>query len=229
MVPHLVLENVKAFKEQRKVRFLNSQSNLSIKINKEYNMIGSHNTFSYLPIKNRWRKIFKPWYKCQDKDIIQQIDNGARFFDIRVKFDKKGLLNIVHNKVVFDINEIQFWRLMVDVKNLAKELNTKLYFRVILDIRKEPKDKKHQLKFFKSFIYQFNKFDERICLDHSIIYWNWDYTYYYNNQFNIIEDHASVKAKWYEYILGTKYYATKVGYKYINEHSSKNIYLLDFI
>lgn len=192
-------------------------------------MIGSHNTFSYLPIKNRWRKIFKPWYKCQDKDIIQQINNGARFFDIRVKFDKKGLLNIVHNKVVFDINEIQFWRLMVDVKNLAKELNTKLYFRVILDIRKEPKDKKHQLKFFKVFIYQFNKFDERICLDHSITYWNWDYTYYYNNQFNIIEDHASVKAKWYEYILGTKYYAIKVGYKYINEHSSKNIYLLDFI
>ena len=140
-------------------------------------MIGSHNTFSYLPIKNRWRKIFKPWYKCQDKTIFQQIANGARFFDIR----------------------------------------------------KEPKDKKHQLKFFKSFIYQFNKFDERICLDHSIIYWNWDYTYYYNNQFNIIEDHASVKAKWYEYILGTKYYATKVGYKYINEHSSKNIYLLDFI
>lgn len=139
------------------------------------------------------------------------------------------MLNIVHNKVVFDINEIQFWRLMVDVKNLAKELNTKLYFRVILDIRKEPKDKKHQLKFFKSFIYQFNKFDERICLDHSITYWNWDYTYYYNNQFNIIENHASVKAKWYEYILGTKYYATKVGYKYLKEHSFKNIYLLDFI
>ena len=32
-------------------------------------MIGSHNTFSYLPIKNRWRKIFKSWYKCQDKTI----------------------------------------------------------------------------------------------------------------------------------------------------------------
>lgn len=55
----------------------------------------------------------------------------------------------MHNKVIFDINEIQFWRLMVDVKNLAKELNTKLYFRVILDIRKEPKDKKHQLKFLR--------------------------------------------------------------------------------
>ena len=192
-------------------------------------MIGSHNTFSYLPIKNRWISFLIFFYKCQDKDIIQQINNGAKFFDIRVKFDKKGLLNIVHNKVVFDINEIQFWQLMDDVKNLAKELNTKLYFRVILDIRKEPKDKKHQLEFFKAFIYQFNKIDERICLDHSITYWNWDYKYYYNNQFNIIEDHASVKAKWYEYILGTKYYATKVGYKYINEHSFKNIYLLDFI
>lgn len=52
-------------------------------------MIGSHNTFSYLPIKNRWMSFLKPWYKCQDKDIVQQINNGARFFDIRVKFDKK--------------------------------------------------------------------------------------------------------------------------------------------
>lgn len=34
MVPHLVLENIKTFKEQRKVRFLNSISNISIKINK---------------------------------------------------------------------------------------------------------------------------------------------------------------------------------------------------
>lgn len=34
MAPHLVLENVKAFKEQRKVRFSDSLSNLSIKINK---------------------------------------------------------------------------------------------------------------------------------------------------------------------------------------------------
>lgn len=190
-------------------------------------MIGSHNTFSYLPIKNKWRKIFKPWYKCQDKNILKQIANGARFFDIRVKFDKKGFLNIVHNKVIFDINEFQFWRLMVDVKNLAEELNTTLYFRIILDIRKEPKDKEHQLKSFNSFIEQFKKFDRRICLDHSITYWNWKY--YSNSQFNIIENHASVKAKWYEYILGTKYYAVKVGYKYINEKSLKNVYLIDFI
>ena len=192
-------------------------------------MIGSHNTFSYLPIKNRWMLFLKPWYKCQDKDIIQQINNGARFFDIRVKFDKRGFLNIVHNKIVFDINELQFWRLMIDVKNLAEELNATLYFRIILDIRKEPKDKEHQLKSFNSFIEQFKKFDRRICLDHSITYWNWEYKYYYSIQFGIIEDHASVKAKWYEYILGTRYYATKVGYKYINEKSINNIYLIDFI
>lgn len=192
-------------------------------------MIGSHNTFSYLPIKNRWRKIFKPWYKCQDKTILKQINVGARFFDIRVKFDKKGNLQIVHNKIVFDINESQFWDIMDNVKELTNKLNTILYFRIILDIRKEPKDKEYQLKCFKSFINQFNGFDERICLDHSIVYWNWDYKYYHNDQFNIIEDHASVKAKWYEYILGTRYYAAKVGYKYINRHISKNIYLLDFI
>ena len=160
-------------------------------------MIGSHNTFTYLPIKNKWNKIFKPWYKCQDKDIIQQIHSGARFFDVRVKFDKNGSLNIVHNKIVFDISEDQFWKLMNYVKDLAKYLDTKLYFRVILDIRKEPKDKEHQLKHFQLFLDDFKEIlGERIYLDHSIIYWNWKYTYYSNSQFfNIIEDHASVNAK----------------------------------
>lgn len=192
-------------------------------------MIGSHNTFSYLPIKNRWRKIFKPWYKCQDKTILKQINVGARFFDIRVKFDKKGNLQIVHNKIVFDINESQFWDIMDSVKELANKLNTILYFRIILDIRNRPRDFALQKCYLIDFANRFNSIDKLICLEHTITYWNWKPTYYHINNFSIIEDHASVKAKWYEYILGTKYYATKVGYKYINEHSSKNIYLLDFI
>lgn len=71
-------------------------------------MIGSHNTFSYLPIKNKWLSFLKPWYKCQEYDIITQINKGVRYFDLRIKFSKKGELQIVHNKIVFDINEKQF-------------------------------------------------------------------------------------------------------------------------
>lgn len=38
-------------------------------------MIGSHNSLSYLPIKG-WRKILKPWVKCQSKTIEEQYNSG---------------------------------------------------------------------------------------------------------------------------------------------------------
>ena len=64
-------------------------------------MIGSHNTFSYLPAKHWWVTILKPWYKCQNKTIYEQYNSGVRYFDVRVRYinDKWCL---VHNKIVFN-------------------------------------------------------------------------------------------------------------------------------
>lgn len=191
-------------------------------------MIGSHNTFSYLPIKNKWLLFLKPWYKCQEYDIITQINKGVRYFDLRIKFSKKGELQIVHNKIVFDINEKQFWDIMNNVKELATKLNTVLYFRVILDIRKKPNDELNQVYWFSQFINKFNQYNEYIILVQGIVYWNWTIIDYISTP-EIIEDHASVNAKWYEYILGNKYYAVSVGAKYLNKKNDKTVYLLDFV
>lgn len=191
-------------------------------------MIGSHNTFSYLPIKNKWLSFLKPWYKCQEYDIITQINKGVRYFDLRIKFSKKGELQIVHNKIVFDINEKQFWDIMNNVKELTTKLNTVLYFRVILDIRKKPNDELNQVYWFSQFINKFSQYNEHIILVQAIVYWNWTIIDYISTP-EIIEDHASVNAKWYEYMLGNKYYAAKVGVKYINEKSIDKVFLIDYV
>lgn len=191
-------------------------------------MIGSHNTFSYLPIKNKWLSFLKPWYKCQEYDIITQINKGVRYFDLRIKFSKKGELQIVHNKIVFDINEKQFWDIMNNVKELTTKLNTVLYFRVILDIRKKPNDELNQVYWFSQFINKFSQYNEHIILVQAIVYWNWTIIDYISTP-EIIEDHASVNAKWYEYMLGNKYYAAKVGVKYINEKSTDKVFLIDYV
>ncbi len=191
-------------------------------------MIGSHNTFSYLPIKNRWLSFLKPWYKCQEYDIITQINKDVRYFDIRIRFSKKGELQVVHNKIVFDINEKQFWDIMNNVKELTTKLNTVLYFRVILDIRKKPNDELNQVYWFSQFINKFSQYNEHIILVQAIVYWNWTIIDYISTP-EIIEDHASVNAKWYEYMLGNKYYAAKVGVKYINEKSNDKVFLIDYV
>lgn len=191
-------------------------------------MIGSHNTFSYLPIKNRWLLFLKPWYKCQEYDIITQINKDVRYFDVRIRFSKKGELQIVHNKIVFDINEKQFWDIMNNVKELATKLNTVLYFRVILDIRKKPNDELNQIYWFSQFTNKFSQYNEHIILVQAIVYWNWTIIDYISTP-EIIEDHASVNAKWYEYMLGNKYYAAKVGVKYINEKSNDKVFLIDYV
>lgn len=191
-------------------------------------MIGSHNTFSYLPIKNKWLLFLKPWYKCQEYDIITQINKDVRYFDVRIRFSKKGELQIVHNKIVFDINEKQFWDIMNNVKELTTKLNTVLYFRVILDIRKKPNDELNQVYWFSQFINKFSQYNEHIILVQAIVYWNWTIIDYISTP-EIIEDHASVNAKWYEYMLGNKYYAAKVGVKYINEKSTDKVFLIDYV
>ena len=191
-------------------------------------MIGSHNTFSYLPIKNKWLLFLKPWYKCQEYDIITQINKDVRYFDVRIRFSKKGELQIVHNKIVFDINEKQFWDIMNNVKELTTKLNTVLYFRVILDIRKKPNDELNQVYWFSQFINKFSQYNEHIILVQAIVYWNWTIIDYISTP-EIIEDHASVNAKWYEYMLGNKYYAAKVGVKYINEKSNDKVFLIDYV
>lgn len=192
-------------------------------------MIGSHNTFSYLPIKNKWLSFLKPWYKCQEYDIYTQIYKDVQFFDLRVRFDANGYLQIVHNKIVFDMTEKQFWNTMDNATYFSEDKGNLLYFRVILDIRKKPKDEANQLYWFAQFINKFKQCSKRIVLVQAIVYWNWTVTDYHTINLEIIEDHASVNAKWYEYILGNKYYAVSVGVKYLNRKNDKTVYLLDFV
>ena len=192
-------------------------------------MIGSHNTFSYLPIKNKWLSFLKPWYKCQEYDIYTQIYKVVQFFDLRVRFNVNGCLQIVHNKIVFDMTEKQFWDTMTSAACFSEDKGNLLYFRVILDIRKKPKDELNQIYWFGQFLNKFKQYSKHIILVQAIVYWNWTVIDYNTLNLEVIEDHASVNAKWYEYMLGNKYYAAKVGVKYINEKSNDKVFLIDYV
>ena len=52
-------------------------------------MIGSHNSMTYLPPKNPIFRLFTPFFRCQNMSLIEQIEEGVRFFDIRVAWSKR--------------------------------------------------------------------------------------------------------------------------------------------
>ena len=185
-------------------------------------MIGSHNTLSYLPPKNLWGKITRLWNKCQDKSIEEQVNTGVDYFDIRINFYNDGKWHFVHNKVDYGVVNDNIW------KYIGKN---KIPIRVIYDRRSKPKDDIHEENRFNIYLW-FIKQKYNVNIDSAITYWNWKE--HYKPLVKVKEYHASVSAKWYQYVLGCKWFANKYNtfgkYITIKDLASINeVLLLDYI
>lgn len=142
-------------------------------------MLGSHNTFSYLPTNN----LLKIWGKCQEVDYITQYNLGVRCFDIRVRFSKKGGIQIVHNNILYKSDNSILWDFLSFIKN------KNCCIRIILDIRKQPKDVHYQVYWFNSLL-SYIQDSLKIEITEAITFWNWEYII--KPKYPIIEKHASV-------------------------------------
>lgn len=94
---------------------------------------GSHNTMTYLPIKNWWMFPGLLIARCQNHDILEQFNRGARVFDLRIYFNIKskqwefahGLINFKsHN----DIHKVVCY-----IYKFTKLTNHDIYVRLILE------------------------------------------------------------------------------------------------
>lgn len=186
-------------------------------------MLGSHNSMSYLPIKG-WRKILSPWTKCQSLTLEEQYQKGARYFDVRVRIHK-GEWWYCHNNTLLE--PINYDGNIVNGP-LAWFKISKVPIRVILDVRKRPKCAIAYQNSFLDLIVSLKS--NGLLIDSAIVYWTWQE---YNDS-KIIQDeyHASVSAPWYQYILGTKWFARHYNKKYLEnrQHSGDNaVILMDYI
>lgn len=94
---------------------------------------GSHNTMTYLPIKNWWLFPGLLIARCQNHNIEEQFKNGARVFDLRIYFDTKsmrwefahGLINFKSKKSVTEI--------IRDIRQLKETTQDDVYVRLILE------------------------------------------------------------------------------------------------
>lgn len=188
-------------------------------------MLGSHNSLTYLTPKTFWGKILSPWTKCQDKSLIEQFKSGAIYFDIRVKIINNEW-HFVHNKIDYGKADFSYIRELVKFAD-----KTQIYFRLILDERRKPSNSAEQILSFSKLITLFKSFLDGTNgkLTQTIVYWDWMVTNFSNHSIDVIEKHASVSAKWCEYILGIKWYANKIKPLYKEYINSEEIYLVDYV
>ena len=70
---------------------------------------GSHNTMTYLPIKNWWLFPGLLTARCQNNNIGEQFKNGARVFDLRPYFnDKTKRWEFAHGLIKFKSKSNKF-------------------------------------------------------------------------------------------------------------------------
>lgn len=94
-------------------------------------MIGSHNTFTYLPCDSKLIEGQSRFWRCQDLTFAEQYNFGVRYFDIRVfRTEKNGrkVWQAAHGEAELK----KTWTNLKSVCNMVKALNG-AKFRIILE------------------------------------------------------------------------------------------------
>ena len=66
-------------------------------------ILGSHNSWSFLPPKHWWMTPFSFMAHCQRVDIRQQYELGVRCFDLRLLVSKNGGVSVAHGLMKYSI------------------------------------------------------------------------------------------------------------------------------
>lgn len=94
---------------------------------------GSHNTMTYLPIKNWWLFPGLLIARCQKHNIEEQFKNGARVFDLRIYFNTKSKQwEFAHGLIDFKSKETLYW-VVWRLAQLKKTTQDDVYVRIILE------------------------------------------------------------------------------------------------
>lgn len=188
-------------------------------------ILGSHNSWSYLPSKKWWMKLISFTAKCQDLSIKQQYYNKVRCFDLRIKFDKKGNLCIAHGLIIYKYDESDLFK---DLEWLNMQ-HQQVYIRILHEVRNK---KEYTEKSIENFV---NAIITMQCKFPRLKFWcgknlyNWKNDYEFLYKPSCEEKYSSVCSPkiiddWYP-----RYFAKKNNKKILNKGTDKDILLIDFV
>lgn len=187
-------------------------------------IIGSHNSWSYLPPKKWWMKLIAFTARCQSDNIVEQYTyDGVRCFDLRVRFkDNKPI--VAHGIIEYDINE-------KDLFESLEYLNLKgdVFVRILHEVRTKKQYTEEAVENFVDFIIKLQ------CRFTNIRFWcgknlyNWETDYEFPCKLSCEEKYASVCSPkliddWYP-----RWFAKFNNKRILKERTNKDILLIDFV
>ena len=136
-------------------------------------ILGSHNSFTYLPPSRWWMWATAPWSRCQSKSLAEQIKAGVRFFDVRCKWnDRQGTFVVAHGLYVTDES----------VENILNVLNgygldRVIHFRLILEYNRDPKSTDIEKEFCNLVMRCRQGRCPNLHFHSAVLKWSWQYIY----------------------------------------------------
>ena len=188
-------------------------------------ILGSHNSWSYLPLTKWWMKPFAFMAKCQDYNIRQQYELcGVRCFDLRIKFNKDGNLVIAHGNATYKYTRLDLEKDLYYLSNKGD-----CYVRVLHEIRNKKEHTDAAIEDFGNYCkyledtYRHIKF----WCGRNLADWSMDYIFWHNPTCE--ELYSSVCPPkliddWYP-----KLYAKLNNKKNLAKGTDKDIMLIDFV
>lgn len=188
-------------------------------------IIGSHNTMTYAKPRKWWMHVIVPFAVCQTKDVDEQILEGVRCFDLRIRL-KKDKWVFAHGLYEVDGD---VYATIDKIRNYADYLRKKVYIRIVLERNKTSrKETERFVKFCEMCENQLGKyivpFEGRLKSG-----WKELYSFKYRPK-SIIQNVSSMAtdARWYEKAIPFLYAFRK------NEENKCRVYnnkivLYDFI
>lgn len=188
-------------------------------------ILGSHNSWSYLPVRKWWMKLLAFTARCQNIDIPAQHEYGVRCFDLRLRFDVSHVPVIAHGSIEYKYTPQQ---LREDLEYLNSKGNS--YVRILHEVRSK---KEYTASSKEDFVYYCHLFQQMFP---NISFWcgrnlyNWEYDFHFNTEEPSCEEYyASVRLPkiiddWWPWL-----YARLNNKKIKSQSHQSDILLLDYV
>lgn len=186
-------------------------------------ILGSHNSWSYLPPKKWWMKLFSFTARCQDLNIEEQYNLGVKCFDLRIRF-KDGELIVAHGLIEYDINRQELFKLLeyLDFKGDVS-------VRILHEVRTKNSYTQESIEDFIDFIITLQ------CRFNHIKFWcgrnlyNWNIDYEFPFKPSCEEKYSSVCSPKLIDDWWPRWFAKLNNKRILKEGTNKDILLIDFV
>lgn len=110
-------------------------------------IIGTHNSMTYLRPQKWYGWFMIPFARCQRKTIEEQWHDGARCFDLRIRFTKQGEPYFAHG-LYECTHKVKFIDVLTQLDKLILRDGQRAFVRLILE---DPDKQNHNVVYFKAF------------------------------------------------------------------------------